>query len=92
MIFWVSHLLPPASYPRKNILTLILTSVLDFRHFVTALGMTSFIFGDLISYEVIYRVDQKNGDLKQNGHNYLEIHQKGKKLVCSGKFSLNAAG
>ena len=39
----------------------------------------------------IYRVDQKNRDLEQNGHNYLEIHQKGKKLVCFGKFSLNAA-
>ena len=30
-------------------------------------------------------------DLEQKGHNYLEIHQKGKKLVCFGKFSLNAA-
>ena len=40
----------------------------------------------------IYRVDQKKGDLKKHGHNYFEIHQKGKKLVCFGKFSSNAAG
>ena len=31
-------------------------------------------------------------DLEKNGHNYLEIHQEGKKFVCFGKFSLNAAG
>ena len=39
-----------------------------------------------------YRVSQKKGDLKTHGHNYSEIHQKGEKLVCFGKFSLNAAG
>ena len=39
-----------------------------------------------------YRVNQKKGDLKKHGHNYSEIYQKGKKLVCFGKFSLNAAG
>ena len=39
-----------------------------------------------------YRVSQKNRDLKQNGHNYLEIHQKGKKLVCLENSALNAAG
>ena len=37
-------------------------------------------------------MDQKKGDLKKHGHNYSEIIQKGKKLVCFGKFSLNAAG
>ena len=30
--------------------------------------------------------------LKKHGHNSSEIHQKRKKLVCFGKFSLNAAG
>ena len=40
----------------------------------------------------IYRVSQKKCDLKKHGHNYSEIHQKGKKLVCFGKFSLNDAG
>ena len=35
---------------------------------------------------------KKKGDLKKHGHNYTEIYQKGKKLVCFGKFSLNAAG
>ena len=39
-----------------------------------------------------YRVDQKKGDLEKHGHNYYEIHQKGKKLVCFGKFSSNSAG
>ena len=29
-----------------------------------------------------YRVDQKKCDLKKNGHNSSEIHQKGKKLLC----------
>ena len=38
-----------------------------------------------------YRV-KKKWDLKKNGHNYSEIRQKKKKLVCFGKFSLNAAG
>ena len=38
-----------------------------------------------------YRVDQKKGDLNKNGHNSSEIHQKGKKFVCFGKFSINAA-
>ena len=38
---------------------------------------------------VYFRVDQKKGDLEKHGHNYSEIHQKGKKLVCFGKFSLN---
>ena len=40
----------------------------------------------------IYRVCKKKGDLEKYGHNYSEIHQKGKKLVCFGKFSLYAAG
>ena len=42
---------------------------------------------------LMYRVDQKKGDLKKHGHNYSEIIQKGKKLVCFGKFSFmfNAA-
>ena len=35
---------------------------------------------------------KKKGGLNKHGHNYCEIHQKGKKLVCFGKFSLNAAG
>ena len=35
---------------------------------------------------------KKKCDLKQNGHNYSEICQKGKKFMCFGKFSLNAAG
>ena len=35
---------------------------------------------------------KKKWDLKNNGHNSSEIHQKGKKLVCFGKFSFNAAG
>ena len=35
---------------------------------------------------------KKKWDLKKHGHNCSEIHHKGKKLVCSGKFSLNAAG
>ena len=35
---------------------------------------------------------KKKWDLKKHGHNYSEIHQKKKKLVCFGKFSLNAAG
>ena len=35
-------------------------------------------------------MDQKKGDLKNNGHNSSEIYQKGKKLVCFGKFSINA--
>ena len=40
-----------------------------------------------------YRVSKKNRDLKKYGHNYSEIHQEGKKLVCFGKFKkLNAAG
>ena len=39
----------------------------------------------------MYRVSKKKGDLENNGHNYSEIHQKGKKLVCFGKFSINAA-
>ena len=34
---------------------------------------------------------KKNRDLEKYGHNYLEIHEKGKKLVCFGKFRLNAA-
>ena len=34
----------------------------------------------------MYRVNhQKKGDLKKHGHNYTEIYQKGKKLVCFGK-------
>ena len=40
----------------------------------------------------MYRVSQKKCDLETNGHNTSEIHQKGKKLVCFGKFSINAAG
>ena len=39
-----------------------------------------------------YRVSKKKCDLKTNGHNTSEIHQKGKKLVCFGKFSINATG
>ena len=39
-----------------------------------------------------YRVDQKKGWSQKHGYNYLEIHQKGIKLVCFGKFSLNVAG
>ena len=39
-----------------------------------------------------YRLSQKKGDLKRHDHNSSEIHQKGKKLVCFGKFSLYAAG
>ena len=35
---------------------------------------------------------KKKWDLKNNGHNSAEIHQKGKKLVCFGKFCINAAG
>ena len=35
---------------------------------------------------------KKKSDLKKHGHNYSEIYQKEKKLVCFGKFSLNAAG
>ena len=34
---------------------------------------------------------KKKWDLKNNGHNSFEIHQKGKNLVCFGKFSINAA-
>ena len=30
---------------------------------------------------------KKKGDLEKYGHNYSEIHQKGKKLVCFEKFS-----
>ena len=39
-----------------------------------------------------YRVIKKNRDLKKHSHNYSEIHQKGKNLVCFGKFSSYAAG
>ena len=35
-----------------------------------------------------YRVDQKKGEQNKNGHNSSEIHQKGKKLVHFGKFSM----
>ena len=35
---------------------------------------------------------KKKWDLKKHGHIYSEIRQKKKKLVCFGKFSLNAAG
>ena len=35
---------------------------------------------------------KKKWDLKNNGHNSSEIHQKGKKVVCFGKFCINAAG
>ena len=34
---------------------------------------------------------KKKWDLKNNGHNSSEIHQKEKKLVCFRKFSLNVA-
>ena len=34
---------------------------------------------------------KKKCDLKKNGHNSSEIHHKGEKLVCFGKFSINAA-
>ena len=37
-----------------------------------------------------YRVSKKKGS-KKNGHNYSDIYQKGKKLVCFGKFRLHAA-
>ena len=40
----------------------------------------------------IYRVSQKKVGSQKHGHNYSEIRQKKKKLVCFGKFSLNAAG
>ena len=35
---------------------------------------------------------KKKWDLKNNGNNSSEIHQKGKKLVCFGKFCINTAG
>ena len=38
-----------------------------------------------------YRVSQKKYDPCLHGHNSSEIHQKGEKLVCFRKFSLNAA-
>ena len=38
-----------------------------------------------------YRVIKKNRDLKKQGHNYSEIPER-EKLVCFGKFNLNAAG
>ena len=41
---------------------------------------------------IIYRVSKKKWDLKRYDHNSSEIHQKGKKLVCFGKFSSYAAG
>ena len=45
-----------------------------------------------VSQSIMYGVSQKKWDLKKHGHNYSEIRQKKKKLVCFGKFSLNAAG
>ena len=39
----------------------------------------------------MYMVSQKKCDPCWDGHNSSEIHQKGKKLVCFGKFSINAA-
>ena len=35
---------------------------------------------------------KKKWDLKNNGNNSAKIQQKGKKLVCFGKFCINAAG
>ena len=39
----------------------------------------------------IYRVSQKKRGISKTWP-YLEIHQKGKKWLCFGKFNLNAAG
>ena len=44
------------------------------------------------TYRYTYRVSQKKGDLERHDHNSSEIHQKGKELVCFGKFSLYVAG
>ena len=40
----------------------------------------------------IIKHESKKGDSCFHGHNFSEIHRKGKKLVCSRNFSLDAAG
>ena len=47
---------------------------------------------NIASVSIISQGESKKCDIKKHGHNYSEIHQKGKKLVCFGNFSLNAAG
>ena len=42
-------------------------------------------------YKTIQGESKKSGISKNNGHNSSEIHQKGKKLACFGKFNINAA-
>ena len=51
-----------------------------------------YLLFSFVVYNFIYGVSQKKWDLKKHGHNNSEIHQKGKKLLCFGKFCLNAAG
>ena len=59
-------------------------------------GNLSKSFGVVIGEEKRGRIQytgwtKKECDLKKNGHNSSEIHHKGEKLVCFGKFSINAA-
>merc|ERR1712026_186835 len=49
------------------------------------------VLADVDNVDIIQGESKKKWDLKNNGHNSSEIHQKGKKLVCFGKFSINAA-
>ena len=47
----------------------------------------------MVSREAGLGMGASNAEIHSfNDHNSSEIHQKGKKLVCFGKFSLNAAG
>ena len=49
-------------------------------------------FGQTFMHSTYTGWTKKKCALKKNGQNSSEIHQKGKKLVCFGKFSINAAG
>ena len=55
-------------------------------------GKSNFIFTIHTRKNLHTGWTKKKWDLKNNGHNSAEIHRKGKKLVCFGKFCINAAG
>ena len=40
--------------------------------------------------QIYYRVDQKKGDLKENGFNKLQTYQKRAHMGCFGKFRIFA--
>ena len=64
-------------------------------HYPDLSDLTSFytFLGYMVTISTYLQGGPKKSVLsKKNGQNSSEIHQKGKKLVCFGKFCINAAG